>query len=95
MGKKIPIGIEFYKEMVDKDYYYVDKTLLIKDILDAGTKVSLFTRPRCFGKTLSLMKMSVTGMGIRWIIAAISREKRFPCAGRSIWQSRELFRLLV
>ena len=57
MGKKIPIGIEFYKEMVDKDYYYVDKTLLIKDILDAGTKVSLFTRPRCFGKTLSLMTL--------------------------------------
>ena len=46
MGKKIPIGIEFYKEMVDKDYYYVDKTLLIKEILDAGTKVSLFTRLR-------------------------------------------------
>ncbi len=57
MGKKIPIGIEFYKEMVDKDYYYVDKTLLIKDILDAGTKVSLFTRPRRFGKTLSLMTL--------------------------------------
>lgn len=54
MGKKIPIGIEFYKEMVEKDYYYVDKTLLIRDILDAGTKVSLFTRPRRFGKTLAL-----------------------------------------
>lgn len=54
MGKRIPIGIEFYKEMVDKDYYYVDKTLLIKDILDSGIKVGLFTRPRRFGKTLTL-----------------------------------------
>ncbi|MCM1258913.1 MAG: AAA family ATPase [Roseburia sp.] len=52
--RRIPIGIEFYKEMIEKDYYYVDKTLLIKDILDSGAKVSLFTRPRRFGKTLAL-----------------------------------------
>lgn len=32
MRKRIPAGIEFYKEMMDKDYYYVDKTLLIKEI---------------------------------------------------------------
>lgn len=54
MTKPIPIGIEYYKEIIDKDYYYVDKILLIKDILDAGSKVSLFTRPRRFGKTLAL-----------------------------------------
>ncbi|HIX47722.1 MAG TPA: ATP-binding protein [Candidatus Mediterraneibacter caccavium] len=52
--KRIPIGIEFYKQMVEKDYYYVDKTLLIKDILDQGGQVTLFTRPRRFGKTLAL-----------------------------------------
>ncbi|MDE7299625.1 MAG: ATP-binding protein [Lachnospiraceae bacterium] len=54
MTKPITIGIEYYKEMIDKDYYYVDKTLLIRDILDAGAKVSLFSRPRRFGKTLAL-----------------------------------------
>lgn len=54
MRKRIPIGIEFYKEMMDKDYYYVDKTLLMKEILDSGIKVGLFTRPRRFGKTLTL-----------------------------------------
>ena len=39
---------------MDKPYYYVDKTLLIKDLLDKGAQVSLFTRPRRFGKTLAL-----------------------------------------
>lgn len=52
--KKLPIGIEFYKEMVEKNYFYVDKTLLIKEIFDKGGKVNLFTRPRRFGKTLAL-----------------------------------------
>ena len=54
MRRRIPIGIEFYKEMIDKNYYYADKTLLIKEILDSGIKVGLFTRPRRFGKTLTL-----------------------------------------
>lgn len=53
-GKAVPIGIEFYKEMLDKDYYYVDKTMMIKDLLDSRAKISLFTRPRRFGKTLTL-----------------------------------------
>lgn len=52
--KRIPIGIEFYKEMIESDYYYVDKTLLVKEIFDKGGKVNLFTRPRRFGKTLVL-----------------------------------------
>lgn len=52
--KRIPIGIEFYKQMIEKNYYYIDKTLLIKDILDKGGQVNLFTRPRRFGKTLAL-----------------------------------------
>ena len=53
-GKALPIGIEDYKRMIDKPYYYIDKTLLIKDLLDAGGAVNLFTRPRRFGKTLAL-----------------------------------------
>lgn len=40
--------------MIDRNCYLVDKTLLIKDILDAGAKVTLFTRPRRFGKTLNM-----------------------------------------
>lgn len=52
--KAVAIGIENYKEIIDKPYYYVDKTLLIKELLDKGGKVNLFTRPRRFGKTLAL-----------------------------------------
>jgi len=52
-AKPIPIGIEFYKEMIDNGYYYIDKTLLIRDILAQKNKVTLFTRPRRFGKTLA------------------------------------------
>lgn len=52
--KPIAIGIEDYKRIVDKPYYYIDKTLLIKEILDRGGAVNLFTRPRRFGKTLAL-----------------------------------------
>lgn len=54
MKKPLPIGIENYRELIDKDYYYVDKTLMIKDLLERGSKVNLFTRPRRFGKTLAL-----------------------------------------
>lgn len=53
-SKALAIGIENYKEMIDKNYYYVDKSLLIKNLIDEGGKVHLFTRPRRFGKTLAL-----------------------------------------
>lgn len=51
--KPIPIGVEFYKKMIDNGYYYIDKTLLIRDILAQKNEVTLFTRPRRFGKTLA------------------------------------------
>ncbi len=51
--KAIPIGIESYKEIIKNDYYYIDKTLLIMDLLTQKSKVTLFTRPRRFGKTLA------------------------------------------
>ncbi|MDE7209842.1 MAG: AAA family ATPase, partial [Lachnospiraceae bacterium] len=54
MAKTVPVGVEHYKKIVGEDYYYVDKTLLVKDILDSGAKVNLFTRPRRFGKTLAM-----------------------------------------
>lgn len=56
MGKalKLPIGIEDFKEMRESDYYYVDKTKLIDQLLDNCAKVNLFTRPRRFGKTLNM-----------------------------------------
>ena len=44
----IPIGIEFYKTMISEGYYYIDKTLLIRDLLAQKNRVILFTRPRRF-----------------------------------------------
>ena len=52
--KAIPVGIENFKELRKEEYYYIDKTLLIDEILMAKTKVTLFTRPRRFGKTLNM-----------------------------------------
>ena len=52
--KPLAIGVEDYKRIIDKSYYYMDKTLLIRELLDQGGTVSLFTRPRRFGKTLAL-----------------------------------------
>ena len=52
--KALPIGVEFFDTMIEQDYYYVDKTLLIKDILDKKGMVNLFTRPRRFGKSLNI-----------------------------------------
>lgn len=54
MNKKIPIGVENYKQIIDKNFYYVDKTLLIMELLNNQASVNLFTRPRRFGKTLAL-----------------------------------------
>lgn len=54
MQKAVAIGFEDIKEMIDKNRYYVDKTDMIRELLDRGGKVNLFTRPRRFGKTLNL-----------------------------------------
>lgn len=50
--KRVPIGVEDFKELISNDYYYVDKSELIKDIINE--KVVLYTRPRRFGKTLNM-----------------------------------------
>lgn len=54
MKKPLPIGVENFKDMVESEYYYIDKTMFIKELLDLKGKVNLFTRPRRFGKTLNL-----------------------------------------
>ena len=52
--KPLPIGIENFEDMITNGYYYVDKTLFIKELIDKKSKVNLFTRPRRFGKSLTL-----------------------------------------
>ena len=55
-GRKrpMPVGIEDFKKLVQGEYYFVDKTRFIRDLLDLRTDVTLITRPRRFGKTLAL-----------------------------------------
>ena len=52
--KPLPIGVDNFEELITKDYFFVDKTLFIRDLLDMKGEVNLFTRPRRFGKTLNM-----------------------------------------
>ncbi len=54
MKKALPIGVDNFKKLMDEGYFYVDKTMFIKELLDFKGEVNLFTRPRRFGKTLTL-----------------------------------------
>lgn len=54
LRKPLPIGIDDFEKMILGGYYYVDKTLLIKELLDKKGEVTLFTRPRRFGKTVNI-----------------------------------------
>ena len=52
--KRLPVGVENFEQMIKENYYYVDKTRLIGELLRNGGMVNLFTRPRRFGKTLNM-----------------------------------------
>lgn len=54
MTEKLPVGVEFFEDFSEDNYYYIDKTMFIADLLKNGGKVNLFTRPRRFGKTLMM-----------------------------------------
>jgi len=55
--KKLPIGIDDFKKLIEKNAYYIDKTKYIEEILDDISEVKLFTRPRRFGKTLNMLTL--------------------------------------
>lgn len=78
--KRLPIGIEFFDEMIKNQYYYVDKTGMISELLRSGGKVTLFTRPRRFGKSLnmSMLKNFFSLQGDKRIFneLLISRDKQ-------------------
>ena len=80
----LPIGVSDYKELVS-GYYYVDKTMMIKEFLDTRAKVSLFTRPRRFGKTLAMDMMKTF-----FEISADDNKKYF--SDKKIWFCGEKYR---
>jgi len=51
---RLPIKVENFKDMIKNKYYYIDKTLMIKELLDKGGEATVFTRPRRFGKSLNI-----------------------------------------
>ncbi|MBM6854062.1 AAA family ATPase [Mediterraneibacter glycyrrhizinilyticus] len=52
--KPLPIGVDDFGKLIEKGYYFIDKTLFIKELIDMKSEVNLFTRPRRFGKTLNM-----------------------------------------
>ena len=54
MKKPLPIGVDNFERMITDGYYYIDKTMLIKELADLKGEANLFTRPRRFGKTLNI-----------------------------------------
>lgn len=79
--KKLPTSVENFKELIKGDYYYVDKSLLIKDVIDLPGKIKLITRPRRFGKTLNMDMM------LRFF-SMDEEEDLFE--GLKIWNEREI-----
>ncbi len=54
MKKALPVGVDNFEKIITENYFYIDKTLLLKDLMDFKGEVNLFLRPRRFGKTLNL-----------------------------------------
>ena len=81
--KKLPLGIENFEEIRTEDFYYIDKSMLIADLLNGWGKVNLFTRPRRFGKTLNMsMLKSFFEIGTNPQLfdgLAISKETKLLC----------------
>ena len=52
--KNFPVGIDDFEKLRKENYYYIDKTVMIRDLLKSPAEVTLFTRPRRFGKSLNM-----------------------------------------
>ena len=92
--KKLPVGFENFQEIRKLDFYYVDKTKLVEQLLENWSKVNLFTRPRRFGKTLNMSMLRCffeigADKTLHYLMAFIFRRmKNFV---RNIWESILLY----
>ena len=75
----LPIGIDDYKDLIDEGYIYVDKTLVIKEFLDYKPKVTLITRPRRFGKSITLSML-------RYFFEKTEKSTAYLFEKSKIWQ---------
>ncbi|MBM3198311.1 MAG: hypothetical protein FJZ58_03540, partial [Chlamydiae bacterium] len=81
--KPIPIGVDDYEEIITQGYLYIDKTLLIKEFWESGAKVTLVTRPRRFGKSITLSMM-------RYFFEQIKDAKLHLFTHTNIWKDAEM-----
>ena len=84
--KDLPIGVDNYKEIIDEKRIYIDKTLLIKEFWDAGSKVTLITRPRRFGKSITLSML-------RYFFEKTDKSTAYLFENSKIWQYEEFQKL--
>ncbi|MDR3623536.1 MAG: AAA family ATPase [Chlamydiales bacterium] len=82
MKKPLPIGISDFKKIIDGGYAYVDKTLLIQEIIERGTHVALIPRPRRFGKTLNLSML-------RYFFEKTAEDTSYLFKNLNIWNNEK------
>lgn len=82
MRKPLPIGVSDFKKLIDGGYAYVDKTLLVQEILEKGTEVALIPRLRRFGKTLNLSML-------RYFFEKTEEDTSYLFKNLKIWQNEQ------
>lgn len=86
----LPIGVDNFEKLVTRGYYFIDKTLLIQDLLDKKGDVNLFTRPRRFGKTLNMSMLQYFFEDDRKSDGT-KQDNRYLFAGTDIMQTGERY----
>ena len=88
--KRLPVGLENFEQIINDNYYYVDKTGLISELIRNGGMVNLFTRPRRFGKTLNSLRVFLKLEQIERCLMVSIFPGTKSCV-RNIWESTPLF----
>src|SRR5688500_4409324 len=82
MKRPLPIGISDFKKLIEGGYAYVDKTLLIQEVVEKGTHVALIPRLRRFGKTLNLSML-------RYFFEKVKEDTSYLFSGLGIWKNEK------
>jgi hypothetical protein len=82
--KREAVGVDDFKEFIDNDLYFIDKTIFIKEIIDDGSKVVLITRPRRFGKTLNMSLL-------KYYFEKTNNDKSYLFKNFDIWNQGEKY----
>lgn len=89
---KLPVGIDSFEKIRRNKFYYIDKTKLIEQLVETGGEVTLFTRPRRFGKTLNMSMLKAFLKPVRMshcLMAYILRKIRH--FAKNIWENILLY----